>query len=134
MACNDCSSCYPLCDLVISCAQVVFVTVPPAFTGETINLRLVNGRNHVAIIPGLFVTSGVVEFNAVDELPEAFLNPYGGPFTLQFFDPVLLNPIDFTAKDAKPYSCVTFHVEQTTGSDTTDAIINAFNDTIATPY
>jgi hypothetical protein len=134
MACNDCSSCYPLCDLVISCAQVVFVTVPPAYTGETINLRLVNGRNHVAIITGLPITSGVVEFNAVDELPEAFLNPYGGPFTLQFFDPVLLNPIEFTAKDAKVYSCVTFHVEQTTGSDTTDAIINAFNDTIATPY
>ena len=110
------------------------MTVPPAYTGETINLRLVNGRNHVAIIPGLFVTSGVVEFNAVDELPEAILNPYGGPFTLQFFDPVLLNPIEFTAKDAKVYSCVTFHVEQTTGSDTTDAIINAFNDTIATPY
>jgi hypothetical protein len=113
---------------------VVFVTVPPAYTGETINLRLVNGRNHVAIIPGLPITSGVVEFNSVDELPEAFLNPYGGPFTLQFFDPLLLQPIEFTAKDAKVYSCVTFNVEQTTGSDTTDAIINAFNDTIATPY
>jgi len=134
MSCRDCSSCYPLCDLVITCAETVFVTLPPDYTGETVTLRFVNGQNHVALVADLVVTSGVVEFIPNDEMPEAFLNPYGGPYTLEFFDPVLLAPVQFTAKDAEVYSCVTFSVSAVSGSPTNDATINAFTDTNATSY
>jgi hypothetical protein len=70
---------------------------------------------------------GFVELD-MEGLPEGFLNPYGGQYSIGFIDPDTNQVIDFMALDGKIYDsiCLTFQVAYT-NLETIIISINAIN-------
>ncbi len=76
---------------------------------------------------GVVLDDGFVELD-MEVLPEGFLNPYGGQYSIGFIDPDTNQVIDFMALDGKIYDsiCLTFQVAYT-NLETIIISINAIN-------
>lgn len=82
----------------------------------------VNVRQVLAINP-----DGFVDLDAT-QIPDGFLNPYGGQYSIYFNDAITNEPVPFTAEDGKQYDsiCLSF-ITTYTNIETAQLIINVFN-------
>lgn len=62
------------------------IQVPNEYTGETVLIKIKkpNGYNFTGVYN---VEDGIVQIDVIQEMPQGFLNAWGGPYTLQFIDP-----------------------------------------------
>ena len=64
-------------------------------------------------------------------MPEAFLNPWGGQYSISFTNPGTLQPVVFTAEDGVKYSeiCLTFAQTLSNQQDNV-LVLNVFTDNL----
>jgi len=127
-----CNNCYPICQPYNSCPDAVLIYAPIGY--DSVLVDIVKPGVNVAIQQLLSVdVDGYLELD-MEGLPEGFLNPYGGQYSIGFVDPTNNQVIDFLAMDGKVYDsiCLTFQVAYT-NLETNIIYINAINDDIPQP-
>jgi hypothetical protein len=123
LCCNDC---YPICQPFNSCPDAVYIYAPIGY--DSVLVDIIKPGVNVAIQQLLSVgIDGYVELD-MEGLPEGFLNPYGGQYSITFIEPDTNQVIDFMALDGKIYDsiCLTFQVAYT-NLETNIISINAIN-------
>ncbi len=75
-----------ICEPVIGCCELFNIQVPDEYTGESVIIKIKkpNGYNFTGVYD---IEDGIVQIDVMEEMPEGFLNAWGGPYTLQFIDP-----------------------------------------------
>lgn len=123
-----CNNCYPICQPFPSCPNDVFIFAPPGYQEEEIIVNIVkpgvnvNVRQVLAINP-----DGFVDLDAT-QIPEGFLNAFGGQYSIYFNDAITNELILFTADDGKQYDSICLSFQTTyTNIETVQLIINVFN-------
>lgn len=128
-----CDTCYSICEPLISCFETLLVYLPIGYADETVNLRIVNGRNIVSYLTANVVAGTHVE---LDPNPPFFVSgyfsAYGGPYEIQFSDSSG-NKLNFVAIDGKTYNCISFNVVNG-NTDETVAFVNAFYNALPEGY
>ena len=123
MSCNNCGTCYQICLPFQSCFSEMLVQVPIDYTSEDIIIKIANGQGIT-----FEQQSEVVEGFATIDLtlfPDGFFSSYGGPYTLQFFDYITLQLINFVASNGNDYNCIQFEFQN--GSEVETITITAFS-------
>lgn len=92
---NCCKNNIIVCDPIIGCCDQLFIDIPPTFVGSQIRLTIVKGSG-ISVSYIVDVEDGIVEI-PLDLFPAAWMNPYAGPYTLQYVDPTTNEVIDFVA-------------------------------------
>jgi hypothetical protein len=69
------------------------VEVPPDYIEAAIRIRITKSNN-VTFEQTIIVEDGLVEI-PLDVIGNDWFNPYGGPYTLQYLDPLTMNIINF---------------------------------------
>ena len=90
---NCCKNSIVICDPIIGCCEQWFIDIPPTFEGPEIRLRIRKGSG-IEINYLVDVEDGIVEV-PLDLLPPEWMNPYAGPYTLEYVDPATNEVIDF---------------------------------------
>jgi len=90
---NCCKNSIVICDPIIGCCEQLFIDIPPTFEGPEIRLRIRKGSG-IEINYLVDVEDGIVEV-PLDLLPPEWMNPYAGPYTLEYVDPATNEVIDF---------------------------------------
>jgi len=93
---NCCKNNIVICDPIIGCCDQLFIDIPPTFLGPEIRLRIKKGSG-IASSYLVDVEDGIVEV-PLDLLPPAWMNPYAGPYTLEYVDPTTNEVISFVAQ------------------------------------
>ncbi len=123
-----CNKCYPICQPFASCPAEVLIYAPPSYIEESIIVNItkpgvnVNVQQLLGIDPDGYVL--------IDEegLPDGFLNPYGGQYTISFNDAITKQPLTFTAMDGEEYDSICLMLQVTyTNDPTIQLIVNVFN-------
>jgi hypothetical protein len=96
---------------------------PIDYTQSDIVIKIANGQGitfeQQAEVIGGFVTIDLTLF------PDGFFSAYGGPYTLQFFDYITLQLINFVAMNGIDYNCIQFEFQN--GSEVETITISAFS-------
>jgi hypothetical protein len=71
----------------------LFIDIPPTYEGSEIRLRIRKGSG-IEINYLVDVEDGIVEV-PLDLLPPSWMNPYAGPYTLEYVDPITNEVINF---------------------------------------
>jgi hypothetical protein len=82
-----------ICEPIIGCCTEFWLEVPLDYTEVSIRVRITKSNN-VTFEQTLLVEDGLVEI-PLDIIGTDWFNPYGGPYTLQYLDPLTLNVISF---------------------------------------
>ena len=90
---NCCKNNMVICEPIIGCCTEFWLEVPLDYTEVTIRIRITKSNN-VTFEQTLLVVDGLVEI-PLDIIGPDWFNPYGGPYTLQYLDPLTLNVISF---------------------------------------
>lgn len=56
-------------------------------------------------------------------MPEGFLNPYGGQYSIEFVSTATLQPIEFTAEDGNKYSTICLTFAQTVSNQESNVLV-----------
>lgn len=91
---NCCKNNMVICEPIIGCCTEFWVEVPPDYLEPVIGIQITKS-NGVSILKNIVVEDGLVQI-PLDELPKDWINPYGGPYTLQYIDPSTEEVIGFT--------------------------------------
>jgi hypothetical protein len=101
----------------------MLVQVPIDYTSEDIVIKIANGQGitfeQQAEVIGGFATIDLTLF------PDGFFSSYGGPYSLQFFDYISLQLINFVAMNGMDYNCIQFEFQN--GSEVETITISAFS-------
>jgi hypothetical protein len=101
----------------------MLVQVPIDYTSEDIVIKIANGQGvtfeQQAEVVGGFATIDLTLF------PDGFFSSYGGPYSLQFFDYISLQLINFVASNGNDYNCIQFVFQN--GSEVETITISAFS-------
>lgn len=127
-----CNNCYPVCDAIASCFDAFLIYTPLTYTGESIQVSITNGQRVTVnqtldVVAASYVTLDLTEF------PDGFFSAYGGPYTLEFYNPTTGQKISLATKDTNTYYCIQFTATNQTGGDGT-VFINAFSDEVPAGY
>jgi hypothetical protein len=123
-----CNNCYPICQPFPSCPDDVFIFAPPGYDQEDIIVNIVKPGVNVNVRQLLTINpDGFVDLDAT-QIPEGFLNAFGGQYSIYFNDSVTNEPVPFIAIDGKEYDsiCLSF-ISTFTNIETAQLIINVFN-------
>lgn len=124
-----CNDCFKVCEPLNGCPTAFFILVPPDYTEPEILLNITKPGVNVRIQQLLTIdTQGFIEADLAG-MPEAFLNPYGGNYSLTFTNTATSKPVEFTAGDGNSYSeiCLSF-ANTVTNQDDNVVVLNIFND------
>ena len=91
---NCCKNNLVVCEPIIGCCTQFWVEVPPDYLEPTITILMTKG-NGLAFQRTIVVEDTLVEI-PLDEIGTDWINPYGGPYTLQYLDPGTGEVIGFT--------------------------------------
>jgi hypothetical protein len=108
-----CHNPYYDCERFLGCFIDLAVRVPDSYPDESITLRFSKWIGKVlSARVTLNISAGWAIIDS-ESLPEGFLNPYGGAYTLEFLDS---NGIvfPFVAKDGKTYLKASFDIMPST--------------------
>jgi len=110
-----CKSNWVVCEPIIGCCALFNIQVPNEYTGETVMIKIKkpNGYNFTGVYN---VEDGIVQIDVLEEMPEAFLNAYGGPYTLQFIDPSDYTIVWFSV-DGEEVQGIEWNMEYGTGQE-----------------
>jgi hypothetical protein len=101
----------------------MLVQVPIDYTQSDIVIKIANGQGitfeQQAEVIGGFATIDLTLF------PDGFFSSYGGPYSLQFFDYITLQLINFVASNGNDYNCIQFEFQN--GSEVETITISAFS-------
>ena len=122
MSCNNCGTCFNICLAFQSCFSEMLVTVPVDYISEDIKIRISNGQG-IGFEQQAEVIGGIATID-LTLLPDGFFSAYGGPYSLQFFDYITLQLINFVASDGNSYNCIQFNFQN--GSEVESITISAF--------
>ena len=126
-----CNDCFKVCEPLNSCPSAFFIFAPTDYTEPEILVNITKPGVNVRIQQLLTIDlEGFIEIDN-EGLPEGFLNPWGGQYTITFTNSATLQPVVFTAEDGKQYSsiCMTFQ-QTTTNVEDNFLVINIFNDNL----
>ncbi len=129
-----CNDCFKVCEPLNSCPFAFYIYAPIDYMEEDIIVNITKPGVNVRIQQLLPIDlEGFIEIDLAG-MPEGFLNPYGGQYSISFSNPGTQQPVTFTAGDGKQYQtiCLTF---ETTISNQEDNLIvlNIFSDNQPTP-
>lgn len=83
---NCCRNNWVICEPIIGCCDLFNIQVPDEYEGTEVIIKITKSNSFV--YTGMFIVEdGIVQIDVQEDLPEGFLNSYGGPYTLQFIDP-----------------------------------------------
>lgn len=121
MSCNNCGTCFKICQPFQACFSEMNVSIPVALTDSFYTIAIGNWRTitytqEVEVIEG-FATLDLLLF------PDGFFSAYGGPYTLQFFDVESYELINFVATNGISYNCIEFEFQN--GSEVDSITISA---------
>jgi hypothetical protein len=99
----------------------MLVQVPIDYTSEDIVIKIANGQGitfeqQVEVIEGFAIIDLTL-------FPDGFFSSYGGPYSLQFFDYITLQLINFVASNGNDYNCIQFEFQN--GSEVETITISA---------
>lgn len=81
-----CRSNWAICEPILGCCASFIINVPSEYTEESVIIKIKKPNGYT--FTGTYdVEDGIVTIDVLDEMPEGFLNAWGGPYTLQFIDP-----------------------------------------------
>lgn len=80
-----CKNSYQLCEPFVGCPQGLIIGVPPTYTDTEIFLRFYKNQNLCEVVSGT-VDEYFNVFLQSTEFSEGFFNPYGGTYSVAFFD------------------------------------------------
>jgi hypothetical protein len=126
-----CTNCYKICEPFLSCPAGIFIKTPPSAFETGVYTNIVKPGVNVRVQQSLGIDpNGFVEV-IMDELPEGFLNPYGGQYEISFTDLETGNIIEFVAKDGNTYThiCLTFMITYSSFEEN-NIIINAIDNEV----
>ena len=105
-----CNDCFKVCEPLNSCPSAFFIFCPPDYTEPEILVNITKPGVNVRIQQLLSIdVEGFIDVDLAG-LPEGFLNPWGGLYSIEFVSTATLQPIEFTAEDGSKYLtiCLTF--------------------------
>lgn len=83
---NCCRNNWAICEPIVGCCALFNIEVPNEYTGDSVIIRIKKPSGY--IFAGQFdVEDGIVMIDALEDMPQGFLNAWGGPYTLQYIDP-----------------------------------------------
>lgn len=91
---NCCKNNMVVCEPIIGCCAEFWVDIPTDYLEPTIGIRITKS-NGVVFQQTIVVEDGLVEI-PLDTIGPDWLNPYGGPYTLEYIDPATNQVIPFT--------------------------------------
>jgi hypothetical protein len=101
----------------------MLIQVPIDYTQSDIVIKIANGQGitfeQQSEVIGGFATIDLTLF------PDGFFSSYGGPYSLQFFDYITLQLINFVASNGNDYNCIQFEFQN--GSEVETITISAFS-------
>jgi hypothetical protein len=103
--------------------------VPTDYTEAEILLNITKPGVNVRIQQLLAIDlDGFVDAD-LEAMPDAFLNPWGGQYTVSFTNSATLQPVTFTAGDGNQYTDICMSFSQTyTNQEDNWVALNIFND------
>jgi len=121
MSCNNCGSCFQICQPFQACFQEMIVSIPVALVDTNYTIAITNGQGifygqEVEVVDGL-ATLDLLLF------PDGFFSAYGGPYSLQFFDVETGELLNFVATNGISYNCIEFEFQN--GSEVDSITISA---------
>lgn len=81
-----CKNNWAICEPIYGCCVEFNLEVPIGYTGDQVIIRIIK-PNGPTWSGQYLVEDGIVTIDVLDEMPDGFLNAYGGPYTLQYIDP-----------------------------------------------
>ena len=124
-----CNDCFKVCEPLNACPTAFYIQVPNDYTEPEILLNITKPGVNVRIQQLLTIDlDGFIDAD-LTAMPEGFLNPWGGSYTLSFTNSATLQPVTFTAGDGKQYTDICMSFAQTyINKDDNLVILNIFND------
>ena len=126
-----CNDCFKVCEPLNSCPSAFFILTPPDYTEADIIVNITKPGVNVRIQQLLTIDlEGFIDIDLAG-MPEAFLNPWGGQYSISFTNPGTLQPVVFTAEDGVKYSeiCLTFAQTLSNQQDNV-LVLNVFTDNL----
>jgi hypothetical protein len=112
---NCCRNNWAICEPIVGCCALFNIGVPNEYEGETVIIKIKKPSGYT--FTGVFdVEDGIVQIDALDEMPQGFLNAWGGPYTLQFIDPAN-NSIVWFDVNGEPVQGVEWNMAYGTGQE-----------------
>ena len=121
MSCNNCGTCFKICQPFQACFEEMIVSIPVALTDTDYIISITNGQN-VTYKQPVEVVDGLATID-LTLFPDGFFSAYGGPYTLQFFDVESYELINFVATNGISYTCIEFEFQN--GSEVDSITISA---------
>ena len=121
MSCNNCGNCYKICQPFQACFSEMQVRCPVDYSENDIVVLIANAQK-VSFRQTIDLTDGVGVFD-LDLVSDGFFSAYGGPYTLQFFDSISSQLINFVATNGISYTCIEFEFQN--GSEVDSITISA---------
>ncbi len=121
MSCNNCGSCFQICNPFQACFGAMFIDIPVGIEWGEIMVSFSNGQE----VTFKQAIESVDEVLVVDLtlFPDSFFSAYGGPYTLQFFDVETGELLNFVATNGISYNCIEFEFQN--GSEVNSITISA---------
>ena len=109
MSCNNCGTCFKICQPFQACFGEMKVSIPVALTESNYSISITNGQG-VSYGQEIEVVDGLATLDLL-LFPDGFFSSYGGPYTLQFFDVDTNELINFVATNGITYTCIEFEFQ-----------------------
>jgi hypothetical protein len=121
MSCNNCGTCFKICQPFQACFSEMKVSEP---VGQSVDIFIVSISNgqEVNFRQQIEAVDGLLEID-LTLFPDGFFSAYGGPYTLQFFDVESKELINFVATNGNSYNCIEFEFQN--GSEVDSITISA---------
>lgn len=127
LCCNDC---FKVCEPLNACPSAFFIAVPTTYSEPEILVNITKPGVNVRIQQLLDIDGlGFIEVD-LEGLPEGFLNPWGGQYTITFTNSATLQPVTFTAQDGNKYTDICLSFMQTVTIVDNIIVLNIFNDNL----
>ena len=112
---NCCRNNWAICEPIVGCCALFNIEVPTEYLGETVIIKIKKPSGYT--FTGVYdVEEGIVQIDVLDEMPEGFLNAWGGPYTLQYIDPSN-NSIVWFEMDGEPVQGIEWNMTYGTGQE-----------------
>ena len=82
-----CRNKWAICEPVVGCCETLIIQVPNEYEEEVVTIRITKPNGYI-FTDTYAVEDGIVQIIPAEDMPEGFLNAWGGPYTLQFFNPL----------------------------------------------
>lgn len=121
MSCNNCGTCFKICQPFQGCFSEMNVSIPVDLTDSFYTIAISNSQS-ISYGQEVEVIEGVATLDLL-LFPDGFFSAYGGPYKLQFFDVISYELVNFVATNGISYNCIEF--EFGNGSEVNSITISA---------